>query len=214
LNNQILNQKRKIENLSSRSAAAGGKRPAPNPPPAPGAGGQRRQRTPNPNNYPKHDFCGRFHPENKCYWDPNSAAYNSQAAIDWRTSNPGLKPGTIPSISTTDAHTDVVTVSHLPEMDVELSALNFGESNISHTTILDGGSDSNIFNFYYLHLFTRLEPHRGSLSGIGGPVANIITHKGIVEFLGVHLVAYYSHNISKSVVSEGVLANNNFSINK
>jgi hypothetical protein len=125
-----------------------------------------------------------------------------------------MKPGTIPSISITDAHTDVVTVSHLPEVEVELSALNMGEINISHTTILDGGSDSNIFNFYYLHLFTRLEPHRGSLSGVGGPVANIITHKGIVEFLGVHLVAYYSHNISKSVVSEGVLANNNFSINK
>jgi len=125
-----------------------------------------------------------------------------------------MKPGTTSSDTTLVAQTNVVTVTQYPAVDIELSDLNEGESHTSHTVTLDGGSDSSIFNIYYLHLFTRLEPHLGTLSGTGGLVANLITHKGIVEFLGVKLTAYYSHDISKSVVSEGILANNNFSISK
>ena len=53
------------------------------------------------------------------------------------------------------------------------------------------------------------------MTGISGPVSNTITHVGQIEFMGVSINAYYSPNISKSVVSEGILVDKfGFSINK
>jgi hypothetical protein len=53
------------------------------------------------------------------------------------------------------------------------------------------------------------------MSGISGPIPNTVTHSGVVEFMGVSMDAYYSSDISKSVVSEGILTiKYGFSINK
>ena len=213
LQNQISNQKKKIENLASRASSAKTVQSAPRPPSSVPAVGAKRVRPVNPNNHPKHDFCKRFHAEGQCYWDPSSDAYNTDNAVNWRAKFPGMKPGN--SLSSIFTQTNVVTVSQLPVADSDLADLNEGDrASTSPIIIADGGSDSIIFNYFNLHLFSRLEPYSCAMSGIGGPITNQITHKGFIDFLGVQLVAFYSPFICKSVVSEAVLAINNFSINK
>jgi hypothetical protein len=150
--------------------------------------------------YPKHDFCGRFHLPDQCYWDPNSQAYNTDAGVAWRAKFPGQKPGNM----TSTTRTNVVIVNHLPVAEVDLADLNEGDSECSNIILLDGGSDSLIFNFYHLHLFTRLEPFSCSMKGISGPITNVVTHVGVIEFFGIEINAFYSPYISKSVVSEGI----------
>jgi hypothetical protein len=106
-------------------------------------------------------------------------------------------------------------VSHLPVAEVGLADLHEGQSEIFNIILLDGGSDSLIFNFYHLHLFTRLEPYVCAIKGIGGEIPNTVTHQGVINFMGIEMNAFYSPNIFKSVVSEALIVSTyGFSINK
>jgi hypothetical protein len=204
LHNQINNLKKFKENLTTKSKASSTVSANSNT----GSKKARFEKTV----HPIHEFCMRQHAVGQCYWDPTSAAYNTDRAVSWRDKFPGQKPGNASHIT----ETNVVIVTHLPIAEVDLADLNEGESPFkSNIVLLDGGSDSLIFNSYHLHLFTRLEPFACPMSGISGPIPNTVTHSGVVEFMGVSMNAYYSSDISKSVVSEGILTlKYGFSINK
>ena len=77
--------------------------------------------------HPIHEFCMRQHAVGQCYWDPASAAYNSDRAVEWRDKYPGQKPGNASHFT----ESNVVIVNHLPFAEVDLADLNEGESLLS-----------------------------------------------------------------------------------
>jgi hypothetical protein len=84
----------------------------------------------------------------------------------------------------------------------------FAGNLTSINILLDSASDQCILNHYHRHLFQSLKALNGTatLSGIGGATDLRITDLGTITFMGsqIHNV-YYSPNISKSVISEGLL---------
>jgi len=102
------------------------------------------------------------------------------------------------------ASADANPVTTQPSADSELASMM--HSGISDIILLDGGSDSIIFNCFYHHLFRRLSLCDRTLTGIGGLTGKRITLQGDIEFMGILIKdALFCSSISKSVVSEGLL---------
>ena len=157
---------------------------------------------------PKCTFCGKLkHTAENCFVNPNA---NQKAREIGEKLMKKKKEKDSPNVSVNTVNVMMTTTDH--NADTELQDMLSGK----HLNILlDGGSNSNIFNKYSLHLFHNLQKFSCEIDGIGGTIDKKVTHIGEIVFMGKVMPAYYSPNLPKSIISEPKLCSLfNFQISK
>ena len=172
-----------------------------------GGGGGRGRGGGDRDSHAKCGRCGRFHAKDKCFQDPNMSDETRALKVVYEA-RVGAR---------TAANVNVITINGVvdtqPAVSPELAGMvtigvnSASESgNVSSIIILDGGSDSMLFNRFHNYLLHRVESYSCNLTGIGGLALQTVTARGEVIFMGTVIPnALYSANVSKSVVSEAVL---------
>jgi hypothetical protein len=152
-------------------------------------------------------ICGKLHAKDHCFQDPNMSDETRAKKVAYEARVAARTAASVNVVSIAD-----VVDSH-PASSPELAGMaEVGASSSSNSgeatniIILDGGSDSMLFNRYYDYLLHRVERYSCNLTGIGGLVVQSVTARGEINFMGTVIPnALFSANVSKSVVSEAVL---------